>query len=91
MQGWSSNAGRCGWWRRKSVDARTGDVSGTRAVRAGAVRQERWPSKTTTCRPACADAGPAAHSGTVCASWSEELAVLKRAGTLMRRCRRGCR
>jgi hypothetical protein len=26
-------------------------------VRAGAVRQERWPSRTTTYRRACADAG----------------------------------
>jgi hypothetical protein len=37
--------------------ARTGGVSGTRAVRAGAVRQERWPSRTTMYRRACADAG----------------------------------
>jgi hypothetical protein len=70
---------------------RTGGVSGTRAVHAGAVRQERWPSRTTTCRRACADAGPAARSGTVCTSLSVELAVLERAGTRMRRCRRGCR
>jgi hypothetical protein len=34
----------------------------TWAVRAGAVRQESWLSRTTTCRHACADAGPAARS-----------------------------
>jgi hypothetical protein len=37
--------------------AEAGGVSGTRAVRAGAMRQERWPSWMTTYRRACADAG----------------------------------
>jgi hypothetical protein len=50
---------------------------------AGASSAGRWR--------ACADAGPAARSGTVCASLSAELAVRERAGTRMRRCRRGCR
>jgi hypothetical protein len=40
-----------------SKRAEAGGVSGTRAVRAGAVRQERWPSWMTTYRRACADAG----------------------------------
>jgi hypothetical protein len=66
-------------------------VSGTRAMRAGAVRQERWPSRTTTCKRACADAGPAARCGMVCASLSAELAVRERAGTRTRKYRRGCR
>jgi hypothetical protein len=66
-------------------------VSGTRAMRAEAVRQEWWPSRTTTCKRACADAGPAARCGMVCASLTVELAVRERASTLMRKCRRGCR
>jgi hypothetical protein len=61
-------------------------MSGTRAVCAGAVRQERWPSRTTTCRRACAAVGLAAHSGMVCTSLGAELMVLERAGTRMRWC-----
>jgi hypothetical protein len=50
-------------WRRHARGRRgtSAGVSGTRTVRAGAVRQERWPSRTMSCRRACADAGPAAR------------------------------
>jgi hypothetical protein len=80
-------------WRRRARGRRgtSAGVSGTRAKRAGAVRQERWPSRTTMCKRACADAGLAARCGMVCASLSAELAVRERAGTRMRKCRRGCR
>jgi hypothetical protein len=76
---WSASAGA----RRLDLRRRerpTGDACRGRAP-------GRWPSRTTTCKRACADAGPAARCGMVCASLSAELAVRERAGTRTRKYR----
>jgi hypothetical protein len=73
------------WNRNRCRASRSGCGTtrfGSATARAGASSAGRWR--------ACADAGPAAHSETVCSSLSAELAVRERAGTRMRRCRRGC-
>jgi hypothetical protein len=74
------------WNRNRCKASRSGCGTarfGSATARAGASSAWRWR--------ACADAGPAVRSETVCASLSAELAVRERAGTRMRRCRRGYR
>jgi hypothetical protein len=74
------------WNRNRCRASRSGCGTarfGSATARAGVCSAGRWR--------ACADAGLVARSETVCASLSAELAVRERAGTRMRRCRRGCR